>query len=350
MTASLPARAEWRAWLPITKPNTARFNSNHHGTLAEWRQWVFGSKRRWSSSSTSALGENDVDETEDDDEWRRFQFGTFASHMSPTKQQNDQMKKIQKMTPPEIDPLWSHLTDDEITRSIEAVSVYVTEERRSKFTKVLGERTNFIRFVFENPINVNNCWACLRTFDSFGLQYSNVITQEETYQSEWRRQTMTSALGAQKWLSLKQESDPQTCIRRLREQGYRIAASDLHARAVSAYDVDWSRQKTAIVLGNEKCGISDAVRAEADILFYLPMKGFAESLNVSAFVASLCGILEHKGALSSSLSTISQADRNRILLTWLARSAPASLDVMRRAGIAAGNKIWDTVGTFSTRP
>jgi hypothetical protein len=159
--SALPARAEWRAWLPITKPNTARFNANHHGTLAEWRQWVIGSKR-WSSSA-SASGEKDVDETEDDDEWRRFQFGSFASRMSPTKQQNTQMNKIMKMAPPEIDPLWSHLTDDEIIRGIEAVSLYVTEERRSKFSKVLGDRTNYIRFVFENPINVNNCWACLRT-------------------------------------------------------------------------------------------------------------------------------------------------------------------------------------------
>lgn len=344
-SSTLPGLAEWRAWLPISKRSSARSSPNHYGVLAEWRQWVLPKRRGLSSES----GE---EEDEDEEAWKKFNFGTFASHLGPTKEQDAQLERLTRMAREtrDIDPLWQHLDDGDVRRGIEAVSRYVTEERRRKFQKVLSARTNFARFVFENPVNVNNVWACLRTFDSFGMQYTNVISEAQSYHTSWRRQTMTQALGAQKWMSLRQEDDTAECIKRLKAAGYRIAASDLHARSVSAYEVDWTSQKTAIVLGNENSGITDAVRAEADVLFYLPMKGFAESLNVSAFVASLCAVLEQKGCLDPSLSTISDDDRNRIMLTWLARSAPSSLDIMKRAGIDAGDKVWDTVGAYTTRP
>ena len=261
------------------------------------------------------------------------------------------MEKLQKLAPPaEIDPLWAHLSDDDVIKGIEVVKQYVTAERQAKFKTVLDQRTNFVRFLFHNPINVNNVWACLRTFDTFGLQYTNVVTEELAYHTAWRKQTMTQALGAQKWLSLKQESDTTESLRRLKEQGYRIVATDLHESSVSANEVDWTAQKTVIVLGNEKVGISDAVRAEADVLFFMPMKGFAESLNVSAFSAAMCGLLEHRGALDPALSSMSQSERNRILLTWLSRSSPASLDVMKRHGIDAGMRLWDSLGSYTTKP
>jgi hypothetical protein len=81
------------------------------------------------------------------------------------------------------------------------------------------------------------------------------------------------------------------------------------------------------------------------------MKGFAESLNVSAFVAVLLGVLESKGALAPELSTISPSERSRILLTWLCRTAPGSLETLRRAGLErAGNRLWDLVGVHTTKP
>ena len=334
--------ASWRAWMPQTPRRAAMANPNHSGTAAEWREWVWTQRR--SSSSTAGDGE-------EDDGWRSFEFGSFASHMGPTAQQRRQMEKLQKLAPPaEIDPLWAHLSDDDVIKGIEVVKQYVTAERQAKFKTVLDQRTNFVRFLFHNPINVNNVWACLRTFDTFGLQYTNVVTEELAYHTAWRKQTMTQALGAQKWLSLKQESDTTESLRRLKEQGYRIVATDLHESSVSANEVDWTAQKTVIVLGNEKVGISDAVRAEADVLFFMPMKGFAESLNVSAFSAAMCGLLEHRGALDPALASMSESERNRILLTWLSRSSPASLDVMKRHGIDAGMRLWDSLGSYTTKP
>jgi tRNA G18 (ribose-2'-O)-methylase SpoU len=51
--------------------------------------------------------------------------------------------------------------------------------------------------------------------------------------------------------------------------------------------MDWQNNKYAIVLGNEEKGISNYARRNADDLIHIPMKGFAESLNLSATCAGI---------------------------------------------------------------
>ena len=62
--------------------------------------------------------------------------------------------------------------------------------------------------------------------------------------------------------------------------------------------LDWNLQKTVIVMGNEENGISAEVKQLADERFYIPMRGFAESLNVAAACAVICSHLSSKDALA----------------------------------------------------
>ena len=48
-------------------------------------------------------------------------------------------------------------------------------QRLHKLTYVAKNRTNRVKFVFENPSNTNNVWAALRTFDSFGVHEVDII-------------------------------------------------------------------------------------------------------------------------------------------------------------------------------
>ena len=180
------------------------------------------------------------------------------------------------------------------------------------------------------------------------MQYVDVITDKESYHNKQRRKSMFEALGAQKWMSLKQYKTTTECLSDLREQGYRIAVTDIHGDSKQIGEVDWQAGKTAIVLGNEKHGISDAAREMADIRFYLPMKGFAESLNVSAFCAVTMAYLDSKGCLSPSLN---EAQKRRIMLTWLARTAPGSTSLMRRAGIEVRtDRLYENIAGYTTKP
>ena len=114
--------------------------------------------------------------------------------------------------------------------------------------------------------------------------------------------------------------------------------------------------------------LSQTARNMADVHFYVPMKGFAESLNVSAFCAYLCGQLATSAVLNVTRmhAGLSELERNRILLTWLARTMP---DVAAKrlaeggvpeAAIAAGAggggegggglPLWDQIAGFTTQP
>ena len=65
----------------------------------------------------------------------------------------------------------------------------------------------------------------------------------------------------------------------LRERGYTIIASDLGG--ADFYARPDCGEKFVLVIGNEARGISDAVRASANCLVKLPMRGGAESLNAA---------------------------------------------------------------------
>ena len=100
-------------------------------------------------------------------------------------------------------------------------------------------------------------------------------------------------------------SQVQSCVEELKANGYQIWATDLNAEQ-SIDAIDWTK-KTAIVLGNEKDGVSSEMLARVDGRFRIPMVGFSQSFNISVAAALLfyrahlelskvgeCGVLSHE--------------------------------------------------------
>jgi len=77
----------------------------------------------------------------------------------------------------------------------------------------------------------------------------------------------------------------EACLARLKEMGYRIVAAHFEgARPIGELRFD---QPAAIVFGNEKDGVSEAVLDVADARAVIPMAGFTKSFNISV-AAALC--------------------------------------------------------------
>lgn len=323
----------------------------------------YTSRCRLRVATLCSKGEHQSVESNKEELWENFEYGKFSKEFqfgAPYKSDmvSEETAKITRMVKEAadsqnakdtMDPEWTFLSDEQVAAGVEMLSGYVREERLAKMNRVMEQRTDKYRLVFENPINPNNCWAALRTFDTFGVQYCDLITDTDNYHNKNRRRSMFEALGAQKWMSLKAHTETRPCLSNLKERGYRIAVTDIHhpdAKPVS--EIDWKAQKTAIVLGNEKEGVTNAARELADIHFYLPMKGFAESLNVSAFCACLMSMLEMQGCLTPSLD---DSQRQRILLTWLARTVPRSPALMRHHGIELPtDRLYENIAGYTTRP
>lgn len=185
--------------------------------------------------------------------------------------------------------MFSSLPHDVTIKAINILEPYINVERRIKINDVLRKRTKKSMFLFENPINPSNVWACLRTIDSFGIQNVDVIINSKEYlgkQALNSKRGMRTAMGSAKWLSLRNHPSTEEAIAEIREkQGYKIYASDLNPTSQDIRNIDWDCGKICVVMGNEDRGISNEMRELADETFQLPMVGFAESFNLSVATA-----------------------------------------------------------------
>ena len=85
----------------------------------------------------------------EDDTWKTFSFGQFSTNVdTPNKKQRRMLQKaadIAKENEHYSDPMWDHLSDEEVEMGIAALSRYITPERKKRFDDVLQSRTSAVR-------------------------------------------------------------------------------------------------------------------------------------------------------------------------------------------------------------
>lgn len=151
-----------------------------------------------------------------------------------------------------------------------------TKARINKVEKVLSFRQPDLRVVLEEVTNTHNASAVVRTCDAAGVLNIEIIYSEPA------PFPVNEAIStrADKWLNLTYHRSAVSCLRRLKEQGCKIAATHLGRDSVPYTDLDYT-QPIAIVFGNESDGISEKARELADYSIKIPMFGMSQSLNIS---------------------------------------------------------------------
>jgi tRNA (guanosine-2'-O-)-methyltransferase len=266
-------------------------------------------------------------ETQDELEWESFDFATspkwdprflppgktlhnafdeadMAHVMEEEARQDVLIAQEQKERREELHGLSPQVVQD----AMRILMPYVAQQRYQRITEVLKQRTRHTQFLFENPSNPSNVFACLRTMDSFGIQHVHIVTESNLYQGKaalLQKQGMRTAMGSAQWLTIHHYTSTEEAIKTLRdEHRCRILASDLNPSSVDIRDVDWrnagattaddttaaddgddKNRPICIVMGNESKGISNTMKQLVDLTFTLPMVGFAESFNLSVATA-----------------------------------------------------------------
>lgn len=146
---------------------------------------------------------------------------------------------------------------------------------------VLKRRQANLGLVLEDVHDPHNIYACLRTADATGIQ--NVYIIHTKNKLSWDAGKRSSA-SAVKWVSLHHFSDVESCIEAVSEQYETIAGTYLHDDATDLYQLDLC-QSIALVFGNERKGISEAMQQHLDLNFRIPMMGMVRSLNISVACA-----------------------------------------------------------------
>jgi TrmH family RNA methyltransferase len=121
-----------------------------------------------------------------------------------------------------------------------------------------------------------NIGTIVRTARSFGIK-TLVATGSDI--DLFYRKTIDASRGKVFAIRLERFGSSREAITKLKRLGYQIVATSPRAPILQSA-VKLERKPLALVLGNEKDGISENVLELADIMVQIPMNGSVESLNV----------------------------------------------------------------------
>jgi len=212
---------------------------------------------------------------------------------------------------------------------IEYLSGFTTSQRLQKINDVLDRRTRHLTVVLEDIYQPHNASAVLRSCDCFGVQDVHIIENEHSFSTK-----TGVTIGADRWLTLYRYREPdidntETCISRLKEEGYQIVATTPHGtdRVIGDLPAD---MKTALLFGTELDGLSRGALILADEQVKVPIYGFSESYNISVS-AALClyDITERMRKLDFSWG-LSENEKISLRLKWLKHSVRAADQLVER--------------------
>lgn len=156
----------------------------------------------------------------------------------------------------------------------------LTADRRQKIERVAGGRCFDVSVVLEGIYDRGNISAVMRTAEGLGFANFHIIEKFEKFK-EANRVTQ----GADKWVEVKKWKSTMDYIRYAKDNKIRICVTSLEA-SKPLHEIDFSTQ-TALVLGNEKDGVSKEILEAADERVIIPMPGFVQSFNISV-AGALC--------------------------------------------------------------
>ena len=170
------------------------------------------------------------------------------------------------------------LAETQAERIVEILAPYISEERTAFIDRVVRGRIRSLTAAVEGVADPHNTAAVIRTAEAFGMQTVHIVENDATFQST-RRVTR----GTHKWIDFAIWKTPATFVEAVRAEGKQVLTADARA-TLSIEEID-PNTPCALVFGNERKGISEEMRRLSDGAFFIPMQGFAESLNVSVAAA-----------------------------------------------------------------
>lgn len=156
----------------------------------------------------------------------------------------------------------------------------LTPDRQKKIDRVASQRCFDISVVLEGIYDRGNISAVMRTAEGLGFADFHVIEKFEKFK-EANRVTQ----GADKWVEVKKWKSTQEYIQYAKENKIRICVTSLEA-SKPLHEINFSTP-LALVLGNEKDGVSKEMLEAADERVIIPMPGFVQSFNISV-AGALC--------------------------------------------------------------
>jgi tRNA (guanosine-2'-O-)-methyltransferase len=207
--------------------------------------------------------------------------------------------------------------------AIETLEPLVTSERRARLAAVIGQRLEAVTVLMDAPHDPHNGGAVVRSCDAFGVQHLHVIERHEPFVV-----ATTVAKGSEKWIDVHRHRAAEDAAAALSGGGYEFVATDPEGELLPE-DLRAVR-RLVLVIGNERAGIASDLRRLCARTVRVPMRGFADSLNLSVSTAVLLA-----AAVAGRQGDLSDGERLRLYARGLFLSTSRAAEVLfqrRRAG------------------
>lgn len=206
---------------------------------------------------------------------------------------------------------------------LEHIGPLLTDERRQKIQRVAAERNFETAVVLESIYDRGNVSAVMRSAEGLGFANFHVIETHEKFKDSQR-----VSQGADKWVETVKWKKTSDCVAQLKSQGYKIFVTHLDANSKPLHEVDFSG-KTALVLGNEKEGVSAEMIAAADECIIVPMTGFVQSFNISvAGALSLYHIFQDRLQRRGTNASLSKEEQNILEAYYYMRTQDSAVQYL----------------------
>lgn len=204
----------------------------------------------------------------------------------------------------------------------------LTDDRLDRFKNVISHRFQDV-IVLENIHDPHNALAAIRNCDAFGIQTAHVVFETEKIFNPKELGKVTSS-SANKWVETVCWEKSAECFNQLKKDGFKMVATTIDPTAKLLSEIDFNKQKTALIFGNEGFGISETAKQMADELVYIPMRGFVDSLNLSVTVGVFLYELFRQRE-GKTLLHLSENEQQELFKKWKSADERKKLRVHERS-------------------
>ncbi|MCB1135300.1 MAG: RNA methyltransferase, partial [Chlamydiia bacterium] len=157
---------------------------------------------------------------------------------------------------------------------ISILSPYIRPERQQKIDAVLDARVPSVTVALEQPSDIHNALAVVRTAEAFGVDELHLIAPEGNARSGWN-----TSKGAMNWVRVHYHAGLCDLGPALKQRCFVLAGAAMEGS--QPLDTLPKDRPLCLILGNEHRGLSEEARSACDVLYHIPMVGMSESLNLS---------------------------------------------------------------------
>lgn len=155
----------------------------------------------------------------------------------------------------------------------------MTPRRFRRIRGVLDRRQPDLTVALEDVHKPHNLSAIVRTCDAVGVFECHALAVNTSVKA-----AEAVAQGTGRWVRVRSHATPDALFGHLREAGFTTLAAHPGKGSRDYREIDYTRP-VAVLFGQERDGVSEAVLRRVDGRLVIPMEGMVASLNVSVAAA-----------------------------------------------------------------